>query len=348
MKGGDRILVAGAGPAGLSCAYWAAKEGHEVTVFEREKRLAVKPCGEFIPRETLRYTPFSKRAPWISNKIKRGLVYYKGKFVRELCVAPLKGYTIDKRAFLEELAAEAKARGATVCLGEKLTYRDLMDREFNLVVDATGYPHSLARSSGLDYQDQKLAIGLQGYCKGEMDPDAVTLNLSNRGYAWLIPRGDFINFGVGGFYGKAALEKAFRENLEFFSLKLADDTPPPRTSPSLVGGPIKRLRKGKLVVAGEAAGAIMSITGEGIRFALWSGSICFKKDYERLFQRGYGQRLRWGGKLLRLVLELSDEERLELLKRGPPKLHGTLLDGFRPGIRDMIAMPWLLRYLRKL
>lgn len=80
-------MVAGAEPAGLSCAYWASKEGHEVTVFEREKKLGVKPCGELIPRETLRYTPLSGRAPWISNKIERGLVYYKGEFVRELRVA---------------------------------------------------------------------------------------------------------------------------------------------------------------------------------------------------------------------------------------------------------------------
>lgn len=348
MQDGGRILVAGAGPAGLSCAYWAAKEGHEVTVFERDEKLAIKPCGEFIPGETLRYTPFSRRAPWILNKIERGLIYYKSEFVRELHVAPLNGYTIDKRAFLDDFAAEAEALGATVRLGEKLTYRDLGDREFDLAVDATGYPHSLARAAGLDYPNQRLAVSMQGYCRGEMDSDAVTLNLSDRGYAWLIPRGDLINFGVGGFYGKAALEKAFEENLELFNLKLAAGAPPSRTTLSLVGGPIKRLRKGKLVVAGEAAGAIMSTTGEGIKFSLWSGSTCFKENYERLFWRGYGERLKLGGKLLKLALRMSDEERLKLLKRGPPKLHETLLEGFRPGIRDVVAMPWLLRYLIKL
>ncbi len=348
MRAEKRILVAGAGPAGLSCAYWAAEGGHEVTVFEKEKSLGVKPCGELIPRETLRYTPFTRKSHWILNRIERDLVYYKGEFVREVRVASLKGYTIDKRAFLEDLAGRAEALGATIRLGERLTYQDLGGKEFDLAVDATGYPHSLARAAGLDYADKTPAIAMQGYCRGELDQDAVVFNLSDRGYAWLIPRGDLVNFGVGGFYAKKVLQKTFEENLKLFGLKLAAGAPPPRTSSGLVGGPIRRLRRGKLVVAGEAAGAVMSITGEGIRFALWSGSICFKEDYEQLFWRGYGERLRFGGRLLKLVLRLSDEERLEILKRGSSKLHGELLEGFMPSIRDVVGMPWLLRYLRKL
>lgn len=194
------------------------------------------------------------------------------------------------------------------------------NKKFDLAVDATSYPHSLARGAGLNYANQMPATAMQEYCKGELDPDAVTLNFSDRGYAWLIPRGNLINFGVGGLYTKRALERAFEENIKHFGLKPAAGAP--RTSVGLVGGPVRRLTKGKLVVAGEAAGAVMSMTGEGIRFALWSGSICFKRDYGRLFWRGYGERLRFGGKLLKLILRLSDEERLELLWRGTPKLHG--------------------------
>ena len=35
-----RIAVIGAGPAGLSCAHWLASMGHNVTVFDKNKKLA--------------------------------------------------------------------------------------------------------------------------------------------------------------------------------------------------------------------------------------------------------------------------------------------------------------------
>jgi flavin-dependent dehydrogenase len=157
-----------------------------------------------------------------------------------------------------------------------------------------------------------------------------------------------INFGVGGLYTRRALEQAFRENLKLFDLRLTRSAVSPRTSACLIGGPSRILRKGKLVVAGEAAGAVMSTTGEGIRFALWSGSICFKPDYEGLFWGGYGERLKFGARLLKLVLRLSDQERLGLLRRGTPKLQGNLLEGIKPSVKDVVAMPWLLPYLKKL
>jgi len=53
-------------------------------------------------------------------------------------------------------------------------------------------------------------------------------------------------------------------------------------------------------------------------------------------------------RLLKLVLRLINEERLELLKWSSSKLQKALLKGLRPDIRDMVAMPWLLRYLMKL
>ncbi len=343
-----RILVAGAGPSGLSCAYWGAKKGYDITVFESNDKLSVKPCGELIPRETLRYTPFSSRAPWILNKVERGIVYYKGKYVRELRVDSLKGYTIDKRAFLEELAERAKTLGAKIRLGEKVTYNGLRKMGFDLAVDATGYRQNLARAAGLDYPTKKHVVTMQGYCKGKLESGAVVLNFYEKGYAWLFPRGDIVNFGVGGFYSKKMLEKILEDNLKIYGLKLLSSPAPILTTVELLGGPIKKIRKGKLVVVGEAAGAVLSTTGEGIRFALWSGSICLRENYERLFWRGYGKRLRFAGKLLNMVLKMSDEERFELLKRGSPNLQAKLLEGIRPSIKDLITIPWLLRYLGKL
>ncbi len=43
-----RVVVIGGGPAGSAAAYWLARRGFEVTVFERAVFPRVKVCGEFI------------------------------------------------------------------------------------------------------------------------------------------------------------------------------------------------------------------------------------------------------------------------------------------------------------
>ena len=35
----DKVAIVGSGPTGLSCAYYLAQEGYQVTIFERESVL---------------------------------------------------------------------------------------------------------------------------------------------------------------------------------------------------------------------------------------------------------------------------------------------------------------------
>ncbi|KXA99050.1 hypothetical protein AKJ42_03815 [candidate division MSBL1 archaeon SCGC-AAA261C02] len=121
----------------------------------------------------------------------------------------------------------------------------------------------------------------------------------------------------------------------------------PRTTPIFLGGPINQLRKEKLIITGEAAGTTMPTTGEGIRFALWSGSICYKKNYEELFANEYGKKLKFGRKLLEVILELNVEERLKIAN-GSPEFLSALAGGDLPRIRDLAQFPWLIRYIGKL
>ena len=102
-----KILIYGAGPAGLSCAYWAAKEGHSVKVYEKEVELGSKPCGEAFPEEALHLTPL-KEGNYVLNKVKRCLFYINWEFVREIR-GFLSGYIVDKRLFLRELMEEVEA-----------------------------------------------------------------------------------------------------------------------------------------------------------------------------------------------------------------------------------------------
>ena len=231
--------------------------------------------------------------------------------------------------------------------GRKVSFRDSQLQEYDLVVDATGYLRVLGRPAGLHDSGKMLAACVRMYCKGKQDPNTMVLNFLDNGYSWLIPHGDLINFGVGGFYKQNSLDSLLKENIKTFDLKPAARASPMKTVTEFLGGPLEKLKVGKIVVAGEAAGAVMPTTGEGIRLALWTGGMCFKKDYERLFWQGYGKRLKFGRRLLKLVLRISEKERLDMLTNGTPELFCSLADGVRPRIRDLAHFPWLLRHLIK-
>ena len=48
------VLVIGAGPSGASCAYWLAKEGHDVVLLERKSFPREKTCGDGLTPRSVR------------------------------------------------------------------------------------------------------------------------------------------------------------------------------------------------------------------------------------------------------------------------------------------------------
>jgi flavin-dependent dehydrogenase len=84
---------------------------------------------------------------------------------------------------------------------------------------------------------------------------------------------------------------------------------------------------------------VMPISGEGIRFALYAGKICYKDDYEKLFSEKYGKNLKEGKKILDLWLSLNQDEQKELLKSLNPKiLPRIFLEGYRPNWMEALKL----------
>ncbi|HDD68885.1 MAG TPA: NAD(P)/FAD-dependent oxidoreductase [Candidatus Korarchaeota archaeon] len=326
-----RIIVYGAGPAGLSCAYWASKEGHSVVVYEKENELGTKPCGEAIPEEALLFTPL-KEGDFICNRVKRCLFYVNWSFAREVS-GFLSGYIIDKKKFLKELMEEAESEGAKVVLGSSPRPKD-----FDLLVDATGNPGSIARSfSFFDYSGYRSAPALQCYCssKEALPDDAINLIILPYGYGWIFPKGEIYNVGVGGFIGTATLRKDLKTLFEKFDMNILGRV---RRGIFSIGGPLKKIQGRGIVVVGEAAGMVMPFTGEGIRYALYSGSICYKPNYQRLWDERYGNRLRRGRRWLKKVLSLPADVRMKIIRDAPVELLVSLFQGERPRAKDLMFL----------
>ena len=96
---------------------------------------------------------------------------------------------------------------------------------------------------------------------------------------------------------------------------------------------------GKLVVAGEAAGCVMPLTGEGNRFGIYGGSMAYKPNYRREFMEKYGSGLETSRKILEFIKILNDEERIEFLRGIEDPLR--VLEGNLPNLRSLVSRPRL-------
>jgi geranylgeranyl reductase family protein len=96
------------------------------------------------------------------------------------------------------------------------------------------------------------------------------------GYGWLFPKGDHINIGVGAFApsesGDTRLKSVTRTLLmEYTQMKLGISTLTDITGQYLGMGGSAYVPRGRVLLAGDAAGLVDPLTGEGIHSAIVSG-----------------------------------------------------------------------------
>ncbi|MFP3190890.1 MAG: FAD-dependent oxidoreductase [Thermoproteota archaeon] len=308
-----KIAIIGAGPAGANAAYWASKEGHHVEIYEKESILAKKPCGEAIFNEGFKFVYFKpEESKSILNYVDKVEVYYEDEFLIETETKPYFGYTVQKSFFLEEIMREAVQNGAKFY---RKTFVEKFDtKKYDLVIDAAGYLSFLARREGLNYNGYKLAPAFRGYGRTDkIREDTLYISLFKLGYAWIFPYGkNKCNFGIGGHISnKKELETRLSRFLKKFEVETISKLEG-AGFPAL--GPLDKLKIGNIVVAGDSAGMVMPISGEGIRFALFAGKYAFKENYEEIFNKTYYKKLKTGVKLLNFWFGMSKEELIKAIK----------------------------------
>jgi digeranylgeranylglycerophospholipid reductase len=351
-----RVLVVGAGPAGLSAALNASREGHEVLVYEKNAAVGSKICGEALGRESLNYVDIKPSKDFIVREAKGFRITFKGTFIREapfgnLTNAP--GYLIDKAAFLNRLVSEAENSGAKVLFNTRVDMVNpktgrlrLQTGEVakgDLVICADGIG-SVARRH-LDYSGYNIAVCVQSRCSlpKELNPEYLHLDVIGEGYAWAFIKNDCANIGLGLPRNACSVDKLklhLEKYMQRLGVKPLDKV---MSAPVSIGGPIKTFCDGKMVVVGEAAGCVMPLSGEGIRFALYGGSIACRGSYRAEFMKKYGKNMEASKKIFQLARSLNDKERITLLNGLDDPL--DLLEGNWPKIGNYLSKPSLLMKL---
>jgi geranylgeranyl reductase family protein len=315
------VVVVGGGPAGLSAAYEAATGGARTLVLEKAEHPRYKTCGGGLIGTSLSALPPGLSPP-VRDHIDRATFSLVGRsaFTRATADRPLVAM-VNRAEFDAALAGTAQEAGAV--LRQRAVVRDLTETASGVtvtlaggesisaacVVGADGSSGITSRYVGVGYDQVDLGLELElpvdehryAQWRGRLLIDWGPLPGS---YGWVFPKQDRLTVGVIAARGQGEATKRYLRDF-VAGLGLADLTPDQDS------GHLTRcrsedspLRKGRVLVAGDAAGLLEPWTREGISFALRSGALAGAaagsdpSRYESDVERTLAPSMRAGRRLL--------------------------------------------------
>jgi geranylgeranyl reductase family protein len=283
-------IVVGAGPAGSLTAYRLASAGASVLLLDKARFPRDKPCGGGVTIRALEQLPFGID-PVVEGVVDRFelRLRHRRSFSRR-APAPLALMT-QRRHLDAYLAERAVAAGAEFRDGVKVANvrQDGVDGDSaRVVIGADGANGVTARSLGMR-TDREHGVALEG----NLANDAVDVGRYARrlvlefgtvpgGYGWVFPKGDHVNFGVGGWEDEGP---RLREHLA--RLCAAHGVDGARLTE--VRGhrlPLRRqgsaLAAGRVALVGDAAGLVDPLSGDGMYEAFLSANLAARHALELL------------------------------------------------------------------
>ncbi|WP_205473389.1 geranylgeranyl reductase family protein [Nocardioides sp. SYSU D00038] len=277
------VAVVGGGPAGGSAAAAAARAGASVVLLERAGLPRYKTCGGGLIGPTLGALP---GAPPVRATVTRASFTLRGGRAVERSEPEPLLFTAARTELDHWLAREAVAAGAELRTGCQVTGVDdgpehaVVTTDDGVlhartVVAADGTSSRLARAVGVRLSRVDLGLEL------ELDAGPLTEAWADRihldwgplpgSYGWVFPKGDSLTVGVITAKGRPAETRRYLADLVdqqgLDGLRVLHDSGH-LTRCRAPGSPLGR---GRVVLAGDAAGLLEPWTREGISFAVRSG-----------------------------------------------------------------------------
>jgi geranylgeranyl reductase family protein len=283
------VAVIGAGPAGLAAASAAAAAGARTIVLERAEHPRYKTCGGGLIGASRAAAGGLIDVP-ARDEIRTATITLRGgqEYTRSNG-APLLAMVV-REEFDAALLKRAAEDGAQVRQRAQVRAIDQADGHATVrladgtevtakaIVGADGSSGVTARHVGAEFDQVDLGLELE-----IVVPDEIASQWKGRvlldwgkipaSYGWVFPKGDRLTVGVIAARGQGDATKAYLR--EFVDRLGLSDCPAVQDSGHLTrcrsdGSP---LRKGRVIVTGDAAGLLDPWTREGISFALRSGAL---------------------------------------------------------------------------
>jgi len=294
------VAIVGAGPAGSTAAYRLARARARVLLVDKARFPRDKPCGGGLTTRAVGQLPFSVE-PVVEDRITRVRCRLRYGPVMERESSRVLCLMTQRRRLDEFMVERAVEAGATFRDGVRV----VVESETQLVVDgetvevdaligADGANGITARSLGLGGGIVN-GVALEGNLSYAELPAGdwrglLLLELATvpGGYGWIFPKADHVNVGVGGWGEEGPnLRQHLRVLCEQHGIELRRLTDirghrlPMRRPPTL-------LARGRALVAGDAAGAVDPVSGDGIYEALFTSRLAAEHTLALLEGRADG------------------------------------------------------------
>jgi geranylgeranyl reductase family protein len=281
------VVVIGTGPAGASAALASAGSGARTLLLDRAELPRYKCCGGGLIGPSTRHAGIDL-APLVRDSVTRMTFSKDGRqaYTRRARGGRPVFRLVMRSEFDAALVAQAVAAGAALRTGA--TVRALAEDASGVTVALAGGEEVRARAVvGADgtggrtgaYAGVRLAqvdVGLEGEFRTPADRAAywrgrvlIDWGPVPGSYGWVFPKGSLLTVGV---IGPRSSGDALRAYYEAFVRRLG------LGDPETFSGHLTRcrepgspLRRGSVLVAGDAAGLLEPWTREGISYALRSG-----------------------------------------------------------------------------
>lgn len=300
------VVIAGAGPAGAAAACVLARAGARVLVLERAVFPRDKLCAGLLTWKTMDVlerlfeTSPEKLASLgvVGHRADRYRIRHRGvALARDDLFYPF--HFARRRFFDDWVLRQAVAAGAHVRFGETVRAVDIAtgrvttesgaDYAARHVIGADGAASAVRRAFPVDQAAWRARLGMGMECfidrrdsalAAPAHPDladdfpTVYAGFIRTGYGWVFPHGDRVAVGLGGLASGDArhMRECFGAFLDFLGLSRDWLS---RTKAHLLpyGNFLASPVHDRALLAGDAAGLVENLFGEGIYYALRSGEL---------------------------------------------------------------------------
>jgi geranylgeranyl reductase family protein len=292
-------VVVGGGPAGSAAAHTLAKSGVDVCVVDRFHFPRQKLCGGLLTQRAKKNYTAIFGAGWDEMYDYRcnGAKFFDGERLVNAIDNYGELYLCDRYRFDARLIDKARQRGAELVPGERVTAVDARGRvcklqsgkeiTYRYLIGADGVNSVVANAihNGKTSRNGK-AFALEATLPAaalsrKIAEPEIYFDSIDWGYGWIFPRNDEVVIGVGGLFAKnrdfkAIFDTFFRDRFgkAFTGVVKGHFLP--------FGEYSKRMGRDGVLLAGDAAGLVDPITGEGIAYAMQSGWFAAQSVLEAL------------------------------------------------------------------
>lgn len=341
-----RVVIVGAGPAGLISALNLIQDGISPVILEKQSAIRSTACGEACGLQSLNEIPFNSNQ-YIRKEVEGAkLIYADGTY----SYLNKSSVTLDRTNWLKGMAQEVEARGGQIRLnsevaavGEHSIQLKNGERiDYGILIGADGPNSRIARHLGIKHQSI-IASQYKLACDTS-DMDYLEFYIDKRfspSYSWIFPKDGVINVGVEGDFTQL---DAFLRHKGLNGYKIIK-----REAGIIPASGIQKLVQHNIALIGDAAAMPNPFSGNGLTPIIYASQMLARhirnlEDYESEVKK-HPIAAPVLLKTRRVLLELTDKDVANLLSFLMESHRGKVKS---PSVVRIIKYPSLMLKLKAL